>query len=151
MLTPSHCPQASTKGAPQGLWFLQWEKRSQGGHPASAVFPWGPLGSCLMGINGESTRLNHWGSDRDEERGRGRAFSNQSQDLGRLHSCLQLCLHWYPSRWLCPSSEPSRWPDLVRELGWQFCLIWVPVQQTMLTVEPILWPIWARKQAQSLA
>lgn len=73
MLTASPLPQASTapsKWAPQGLWLLQQKERAQGDIQLPQCYRTlsrRPLRSHLMKINGESTRLTHWGSDRDEE------------------------------------------------------------------------------------
>ena len=66
--------QCNTERGPLNLQFLQWEKRVQGGYTSSSVLHdtsleayWGPISWKSLG---ESTKLSHWESDRDRERGR---------------------------------------------------------------------------------
>ena len=56
-------------GAPQGLWFLQWENRTQGGHPLLQCFPeahsalasCGSMGNLLDSITRDEIKLKKAG------------------------------------------------------------------------------------------
>lgn len=144
--------QRSTVGGPQGLWVLQWENRTQGGHPHLQCFPeansalasCGSMGNLLDSITRDEIKLKKAG---------GAAVSATRVKIWAfrfrfLKSKIPACS--WASQWLFPSSEPSQWPFLVRERGWQLCLVWVSIQEATVTkVRPLYGPSWQGRKLKA--
>lgn len=103
MFTAFPLPKASVAPSgesPLSLWFLQWEKRTEGGQPVPSsivrAFARAPILILHHEIAGQSAGLNHWESDCEREGAR--TCNNQHTDLGRPSSHLQY-----------PSSNPNQW------------------------------------------
>lgn len=103
------------------LWFLQWEKRGQGGiqlPQCYGMLPRRPLGSCLLGIiEGICGAWLTTGGQTETEKGV-RDYSNQCSDLGRLHSCLQWHLRRDPRRLLGQAGSSIYPGSLVISSAW---------------------------------
>ena len=162
-----HCPsprpaQHHMERSPLSLWFLQWEKRTQGDNQHWGHFVGAPTlilhrrdyKESSGSISGNLTVMEK----------RGGACNKQHRDLGRLSSHLQ-CPSSDPNQWLCSSAEPNPGHTLTRELGRMLiCLIQIlkwgvlPALEPGLltsrqrswdtapsTVENVFWPLMTRR------
>ena len=126
--TLSHMAAPPASAVPQwegslGLWFVQWEKKAQGRHPALPAH---------LGLASQVSLRKSVGLSTEKqiktEKGAG-VYSTQHSELGRPHSSLLFPPCGDPSQWLCPFEDQSCLLCLAREPSGQFCLVEVPASE----------------------